>query len=157
MADPVAVAPPGDPERYLVVARLEDAASAEGRYLLVRGAEDQPPELLSVRSAGLREPALAAVRDALQMRLGLRVLGEPEVGDERVPVREAQRRAGRAGPGWLRAVAVRVEGDPLPQPPLSEVVLLPLEEAANALATSAERALLQAGAALLEADAEREP
>lgn len=155
MADPVQPAAPGDPDRYLLVVRLEGPASAEGRYLLVRSGEEGPPELLSVRSAGLREPLSAAVRDALEMRLGLRVLGEPELADERVPVREAEWRLGRSGPCWLHAVAVRVEGDPLPQPPLSDVTLLPLEEAASALATSAERVLLRAGAALIETASSR--
>ena len=78
------------------------------------------------------------------------MLGEPQLAGERVPVRERQDRYGRSGPGWLRGAATRVEGEPQPQPPLEAALLLPLDEAADALGTSRERVLLRACAELLE-------
>ena len=137
--------PPPDPERLLIVARFED-----GRFLLVRDGEELPARLPNVRQAGPSDAAGEATRDALELGLGLSVLGEPRLAGERLPVREREGRYGRSGPCWLRGAAARVEGKPQPQPPIEAALLLPLEEATNALGTSRERVLLRACAALLE-------
>lgn len=139
--------PPADPERLLIVARFED-----GRYLLVRDGEELPARLPAVRQGGPSDPPGEATRAALELGLGLLVLGEPRLADERLPVREREGRYGRSGPCWLRGAAARVEGEPQPQPPIEAALRLPLEEAADALGTSRERVLLRACAALLEPD-----
>ena len=90
------------------------------------------------------------MRETLEVRLGLTLVGDPVLSERRLPVRFAQPRAGRTGTGWLRGVAVRVEGAPDPRPPLAGVELLALDEAESALTTSAERQILRATAALLE-------
>ena len=62
--------PPPDPERLLIVARFED-----GRYLLVRDGEELPARLPAVRQGGPNDPPGEATRAALELGLGLRVLG----------------------------------------------------------------------------------
>ena len=151
------MAEPREPERLLIVARVEGAEPAAARYLLLRASGDEQPRLLSLDPPLLDEPWPELVRETLELRLGLSVVGDPELSEHRLPLRFAQPRAGRTGTGWLRGVAARVAGAPDPQPPLAGVELLTLDEAEAALATSAEREILRATAALLEEPPRAEP
>jgi len=151
------VAEPADPEWLLIVVRVDAVGAAgageaaapdagEARFALVRRGEGAPLELLGVAAPGPSEGLDQVVGDALWTRLGLELVGEVLLSERRVPRRAAQWRAGRVATGWARAVAARAVGEPLAPPPLFEVRLLPLAEAEAALATSAERELLRAGA-----------
>jgi hypothetical protein len=143
-------ADPVDPERVLIVARLDDRSEpAAGRFLLVRYAEDGPLRLLEAPAPGAFERLEDVVGDALRMRLGLEPAGEPLLGATRRPRRAARWREGGVGTGWERAAAVVVAGEPEPRLPLAGFEALPLAEAESALATSLERELLREGAELL--------
>jgi hypothetical protein len=144
----MADAPPLDPERLWLVPRLE-RPGAEPRYLLVRWPDWPPPAMLSI----VRPPdgdARAAVEDALHARMSVTCLEEPRVARERVPVRMRHPRMGGTGPGWLRAAAVLVEGEPQPDALIDAVVELTRDEALAQLETEVERRLLQAAVALFE-------
>ena len=138
------------PERLLLVPLLSSAPAAAGesraaegeRCLLVRLAGAERASLLAMDGPGVGETLAEAVASVLHARLGLRALTEPRVAAGRVPARLPQPRRGASGPGWLRAVVVRVEGEPAPGPLLDEVLALPFDEAARALPTDAERRVL---------------
>jgi hypothetical protein len=146
MADPAPA--PGDdrPERLLVAARLAASEGEQARYVFVRW-EDWPyPAMLSLAPPGSNETLSEAVASLLR-RLNLRT-AEPRVAEERVPVRMAHPRFGGEGLGWLRPLAVTVEGEPEPDAMLAGVEMLPYEQALEALPTDVERTVLRAAATL---------
>ena len=130
------------PERLLLVPLLASTPGEGERCLLVRLVGAEQPSLLPMGRPGVDETLADAVASVLHARLGLRPSAEPRIADRRVPSRLPQPRRGTSGAGWLRAVVVRVEGEPLPGPLVEEVLALPLKEAARALSTDAERLLL---------------
>lgn len=139
-----------DPERLALVVRLDGADGTQpARFVLVREDPDGPPRLLDVPAPGLGVGVDEVVADVLRTRLGVEPVGPPVACDERRPHRTARWREGHVGMGWVRAVAVTVDAEFDPAPPLVGVEALPIEEAEAALATSLERALLRDGAALL--------
>ncbi|MEZ4502473.1 MAG: hypothetical protein R3C39_07600 [Dehalococcoidia bacterium] len=148
MPDSTNDAAPGDPERLTIVPRLE-RPGAEPRYLLVRWPDWPPPAMLSVVHPAEGDTR-AAVDSTLQARMSVTCLEEPRVASERLPVRMRHPRTGREGPGWLRAAAVRVEGEPEADALLDAVVELSLEDALAQLETEVERRLLRAAAALFD-------
>ena len=140
--------PDADPERLSLIVRVDDGADG-GRYLVLRRVDTELEELPALESPRSYETLRDVVADTLRQRLGLEPAGEPLLGALRVPAMMGRRRSGARGTGWRRAVAVRAGGTLDLRPPLTSARLLPLDEAAAALATDAERALLRAGAELL--------
>lgn len=138
------------PERLLVAARLAGGAGegAGGRYVFVRWEDWPHPAMLSLAPPGGGEQLSEAVA-RLMARLNLRS-AEPRTASERVPVRMAHPRFGGEGLGWLRPLAVIVEGEPQPDALLAGVETLPYEQALEALPTDVERTVLRAAAALFE-------
>lgn len=142
---------PADPERLVLVIRVDGADGPESaRFVLVRDGDAEPRRLLNVAGPTFGAGVPEVVADVLGARLGVEPAGEPLACGERRPHRVARWREGHVGVGWVRAVAVTVDAELDPAPPLIGVEALPLDEAAAALATSLERALLRDGAALLE-------
>ncbi|MXZ62980.1 MAG: hypothetical protein F4Y98_05135 [Chloroflexi bacterium] len=142
---------PTDPERLVLVIRVGGAGGPESaRFALVRDGDEEPLRLLNVAGPTFGTGLAEVVADVLGARLGVEPAGEPLACGERRPHRVARWREGRVDVGWVRAVAVTVDAELDPAPPLIEVEALPLDEAEAALATSLERALLRDGAALLE-------
>jgi hypothetical protein len=145
--------PRPDPERLVIAARLERPGEPP-RYLLVRWRDWPPPALLSVEApaapnageAGLA--ARAAVEETLAYRLGVRCI-ETRFATERLPARMRRGVRGGEGLGWLRAAAVRVDGDPHPDALLDEVLALPPAEALAALTSDVERRVFAEAARLL--------
>ena len=134
------------PERLLIAARLNDGDGE--RYVFVRW-EDWPyPAMLSLAPPGGGESLAEAVARVLA-RINLRC-AEPRTADERVPVRMAHPRFGGQGLGWLRPLAVVVEGEPAPDALLAGVETLPYEQALAALPTEVERTVLRAACALFD-------
>jgi hypothetical protein len=144
----VEVRPP-DPERLIVVPRIE-GDDGTPRYLFMRWSDWPPPAMLSVARPSEEAALGEAVASALQARMSVECVGEPCVSATRLPVRMPHPRMGGDGPGWLRAVAVRVRGEPRPDALIDEVVALPLEEALEQLTTEVERQLVREGAALFD-------
>ncbi len=146
MADPAA--PPIDdrPERLLVAARLADGEGE--RYVFVRWHDWPHPAMLSLAPPGGNERLSEAVARLLA-RLNLRS-AEPRTAGERVPVRMAHPRFGGEGLGWLRPLAVMVEGEPQPDALLAGVETLPYEQALAALPTDVERTVLRAASELFD-------
>ena len=139
-----------EPERLILVARLEGWQLDDSpRYLLVRWRDWPPPALLSVEAPATPEASAAAIEETLVYRLGVRSLERPQLSDTRTPARMRRGLRGGEGLGWLRAAAVRVEGDPQPDALLEAVLALPLEEALSALESDVERRLFVEGARLL--------
>jgi hypothetical protein len=130
------------PERLLLVPLLASTSVEGARCLLVRLVGAEQLSLLPMGRPGVEETLADAVASVLRARLGLRPSAEPRIAERRVPSRLPQPRRGTSGAGWLRAVVVRVEGEPVPGPLVEEVLDLPLDEAARALSTDAERLLL---------------
>lgn len=142
-----AAARPADPERVIIVPRLERPGE-EPRYLLVQWRDWPPPALLSLdvpSDAAALEPAVV---DTLWHRIAVRVVGSVALTPDRQPVRMSKKARGGEGLGWLRAALVRVEGDPQPDPLLEAVLALTLDEALEVLTSDVERALLRRAAAL---------
>ena len=134
------------PERLLVAARL---ANGQGeRYVFVRYDDWPHPAMLSLAPPGGGEQLSEAVARVLA-RLNLRA-AEPRTAAERVPVRMVHPRFGGEGLGWLRPLAVVVEGEPEPDALLAGVETLPYEQALGALPTEVERTVLRAASALFE-------
>ena len=132
------------PERWMLVPLLVAVPPSAGdeRYLLVRFAGVDHPSLLPMGGPAIGETLVEAVSSALQSRVGLRPVSDPRVSVGRVPVRLPQPNQGTSGPGWLRAVVVRVEGEPSPDLLVDEVLALPFDEAVRALPTDVERQVL---------------
>jgi hypothetical protein len=147
----MADAAPSDPERLTIVPRLE-RPGLEPRYLLVRWPDWPPPAMLSIARPAEGD-VRAAVDSTLQARMSVTCLEEPRVAADRVPVRMRRPMTGSEGAGWLRAAAVRVEGEPEPDALIDAVVELTLDEALAQLETEVERRLLRSAAALFEARA----
>lgn len=144
-------AEPRDPERWALVVCLWDTdGGAPPGFVLVREGEDEPLRLLDMVPPGPDESVTEAVADVMQAWVGVEPDSDPAPSPERRPRRVARWREGHIGTGWVRAVAVTVSAALDPSPPLTAVEVLPLEEAAAALATSLDRALLRDGAALIE-------
>ncbi len=142
---------PADPERLVLVIRVGGAEGPESaRFVLVRDGGEEPLRLLNVAGPTFGAGVAEVVADVLGARLGVEPAAEPLVCGERRPHRVARWREGRVDVGWVRAVAVTVDAELDPAPPLTEVETLTLDEAEAALATSLERALLRDGASLLE-------
>lgn len=137
-----------EPERLIIAARLE-AGVEPGRYLLVRWRDWPPPALLSVEAGETPEACQAAIEETLAYRLGVRCLERPLVGEALTPARMRLGSRGGEGLGWLRAAAVRIEGDPRPDALLEEVLLLPAGEALAALQSDVERAVFAEALRLL--------
>jgi hypothetical protein len=137
-----------DPERLLLVPRLETAGGP--RYLLVCWRDWPPPALLSLQPPAEPSALRAAVAETLEHRIGVRVVGEPAFSGDRRPARMQLPSRGGEGMGWLRAAAVRVEGEPTPDSLLESVLALPLEDALAAVTSDVERELFRRAAALLE-------
>lgn len=130
------------PERLLLVPLLASTPGEAERCLLVRLVGAEQPSLLPMGRPGVDETLADAVASVLRARLGLRPSAEPRIAERRVPSRLPQPRRGASGAGWLRAVVVRVEGEPVPGPLVEEVLTLSIDEASRALPTDAERLLL---------------
>jgi len=130
------------PERLLLVPLLASTPLEGDRCLLVRLVGGGQPSLLPMGRPGVDETLADAVASVLRARLGLRPSAAPHIAERRVPSRLPQPRRGTRGAGWLRAVVVRVAGEPEPDPLVEEVLTLSLDEAARALTTDAERLLL---------------
>ena len=143
--------PRPEPERLIVVARLErpQEPGVAPRYLLVRWRDWPPPALLSVEAPTTPEACAAAIEETLAYRLGVRSIERPLLAETRTPARMRRGLRGGEGVGWLRAAAVRVEGDPQPDALLEAVLALPLAEALSALESDVERQLFIEGARLL--------
>ena len=150
--------PRPEPERLILVARLErpEQPDEAPRYLLVRWRDWPPPALLSVEAPATPEACAAAIAETLAYRLGVRSLGPPLLAETRVPARMRRGLRGGEGLGWLRAAAVRVEGEPQPDALLESVLALSVEEALAALESDVERQLLVEGARLLGDEAHSE-
>jgi hypothetical protein len=149
MADPTPSTGSSDdrPERLLVAARLAAAGEGEeARYVFVRWEDWPHPAMLSLAPPGANEQLSEAVARVLA-RLNLRC-AEPRVASERVPVRMAHPRFGGEGLGWLRPLAVTVEGEPEPDALLAGVELLSYDRALEELPTEVERTVLRAAAKL---------
>lgn len=148
-AEPLDVS--ADPERLALVIRLGGADGAQStRFVLVRQGDEEPLRLLHLAGPTLGADLAEVVADVLRTRLGVDPAGEPLACSARRPHRVARWREGHVGVGWVRAVAVTVDAELDPAPPIIEIEALALDEAEAALATSLERALLLDGAALLE-------
>jgi hypothetical protein len=140
----------GDPERWALVVRVRDTSGdAPPGFVLVRGGEDEPLRLLDVAAPASGAAVAEVVADVVRSTLGVEPDSDAVPSLERRPRRVARWREGRIGAGWVRAVAVTVSAELDPSPPLTAVEVLPLEDAAAALTTSLDRALLHDGAALL--------
>lgn len=141
--------PYSDPERLLVAPLLERPGE-EPRYLLLRWPDWPPPALLSVESRSSIDSPASAVVEAVAARMGVSCTEPPRFSDLRMPVRMRQPQRGREEVGWLRAVAVRVEGNPAADALIEAVVALPLDQALASLTTDVERTVLEAAARLLD-------
>ncbi|HJM74399.1 MAG TPA: hypothetical protein QGI71_00830 [Dehalococcoidia bacterium] len=135
------------PERLLVAARLAASEDEDGRYVFVRWEDWPHPAMLSLAPPGANEQLSEAVAGLLA-RLNVRS-AEPRIASERMPVRMAHPRFGGEGLGWLRPLAVTVEGEPEPDAMLAGVELLSYNRALEELPTEVERAVLRAADALL--------
>ncbi len=138
----------GRAERLLIAARLEQPED-DPRYLLARWPDWPHPSLLSVSAPRAVDTLEALVADTLRARFSVECVGTPVATSTRHPARMSHPRFGGDGLGWVRAVAVRVEGEPSSDPLLAGIDALPLEDALTALPTDLERALLREAAALL--------
>ena len=138
----------GRAERLLIAARLEQPGS-EPRYLLARWPDWPHPSLLSVAAPRALDTLEALVADTLRARFSLECVGPPVAALERHPARLSHPRFGGGGLGWVRAVAVRVEGDPAADALLAAVDAFALEDALATLPTDLERAVLREAAGLL--------
>lgn len=130
-------------ERLMIVPRR-----ADGAVLLVRRAEGAAPGLLSTVQPAPPETLDEAVARVLYTHLGVRVSGGVGVAPTRHPARMPHPRRGAEGTGWLRALAVTVDGDPTPDPMLAAVEAFTPDEARAALSTDLERAVLADALAL---------
>ena len=130
------------PERLLVAARLAATDGEDARYVFVRWEDWPHPAMLSLAPPGDNEQLSEAVARVLA-RLNLRC-AEPRVASKRVPVRMAHPRFGGDGLGWLRPLAVTVEGEPEPDALLAGVELLSYDRALEELPTEVERTVLRA-------------
>ncbi|MSP21422.1 MAG: hypothetical protein EXR66_00085 [Dehalococcoidia bacterium] len=137
-----------EPERFIIAARLE-AGGEPSKYLLVRWRDWPPPALLSVEAPAHSEAAAAAVEETIAYRLGVRCIAGALLGETRTPARMRQGARGGDGMGWLRAAAVRVEGEPVPDALLEEVLALTIDEALAALTSDVERQVFLEAAGLL--------
>ncbi len=140
--------PRREPERLIIAARLE-AGGEPGRYLLVRWRDWPPPALLSIEAGEDPETCQAAIEQTLAYRLGVRCLERPLLGEGRTPARMRLGSRGGEGLGWLRAAAVRIEGEPRPDALLEEVLVLPAAEALAALESDVERRVFTQALSLL--------
>ena len=145
---PDGLADDGRPERLLIAARL-DAADGAHRYLLARWPDWPHPSLLSVAAPRALDSLEALVADTLRARFSVECVGSPLKSTTRHPARMDHPRFGGGGLGWVRAVAVRVTGDPAPDALFASVDALSLDEALEALPTDLERAVLREAAGLL--------
>ncbi len=132
-------APDADPERLLVVPRL-DRPGEVPRYLLLQWRDWPPPALMSLTPPQDPSALQAAIADAVELRLGVHARGDALVALERRPARMGRGSRGGEGLGWLRVAAVSVEGTPRPDPLLEAVLELPLDAALAALTSDVERA-----------------
>ena len=155
MADPSApevaerADPPDErPERLLIVARQERADGP--RYLFARWPDWPHPAMLSLALPPRWDSVRDAVADLLAARLSVTCAEEPRRASTRVPVRMAHPRMGGDGVGWLRPVAVTVEGDPAPDALLERVEALTVEQALEQLPTEVERIVLRQAEALFD-------
>ncbi|GMU40425.1 MAG: hypothetical protein AMXMBFR23_12910 [Chloroflexota bacterium] len=130
-------------ERLMIVPRR-----ADGAVLLVRRAEGAAPGMVSTVAPAPPETLDEAVARVLYTHLGVRTRGGVTVAAPRHPARMPHPRRGADGAGWLRALAVTVEGDPSPDPTLAAVEAFTPEEALAALPTDLERAVLADALAL---------
>ena len=136
------------PERLLIAARLE---RADGPcYLFARWPDWPHPAMLSLAAPPRWDNVRDAVADLLAARLSVTCVEEPRRASTRVPVRMAHPYMGGDGVGWLRPVAVTVEGDPAPDALLERVESLTLEQALEQLPTEVERIVLRQAAALFD-------
>lgn len=138
----------GRAERLLIAARLEQPGT-EPRYLLARWPDWPHPSLLSVAAPRALDSLDALVADTLRARFSVECVTPPMAATTRRPARMPHPRFGGDGLGWVRAVAVRVEGAPTSDALLAGVDALSLEDALAALSTDLERAVLREAAALL--------
>jgi hypothetical protein len=133
------------PERLLLVIRH----TSDRRYLLVRWPDWPHPAMLPTPPPHPDEGFAAGIASLVRARLGVTPVSEPALSAERVPARMLHPYAGGETQGWLRAVALDVEGDAVPDALLAGCDRLSLEEAERALSTDVERAVFRIGAALL--------
>lgn len=146
------------PERYLVVARYldSDAASgaadgvAEPRYLFARWADWPFPAMLALAPPALDETLADALARVLWARFAARTVDTPRAGAERTPARMPHPHTGVDGMGWLRAVAVTVEGELAPDALLDGFALLTAQEARGALPSDVERLVFASGLTLFD-------
>ncbi len=136
------------PERLLIAVRQEREDGP--RYLFVRWPDWPHPAMLSLAPPARWDSVREAVGDLLAARLSVTCTEEPRRASTRVPVRMAHPRMGGDGVGWLRPVAVTVEGDPTPDALLEGVEALTVEEALEQLPTEVERIVLRQAAALFD-------
>lgn len=134
------------PERLLlVVARVEEP----DRYLLASWHDWPHPSLLAISPPHPDEGLDHAVGSMLRGAFGVDLEGAAIRAEERLPVRMAHPRFGGDGVGWLRPVAARASGEPVPGPLVEGVVTLDASAALEGLSTAVERAVYSAGRDLL--------
>jgi hypothetical protein len=107
--------------------------------------------MISTLAPSEHEGFVEGIESLLHGRMRVRIVGEPRIADERVPVRMPHPRGGGPMLGWLQPVAVEVRGEPTPDALIEGVATLDRDEAEAALATDVERAAFRAGAAALGA------
>ena len=135
------------PERMVLVpiVSVPDAGGEQAGArlcVLVRMRDSGRASLLELPRPAAGETLDGVVADVLRARLGVRPVGEPRLAPGRVAVRLPRERRGSWELGWMRAVAVDVEGEPVGDALVDEVVVLRCEEAVRALRTDTERRLL---------------
>ena len=142
--------PSAEPERLLLVPILE--ATEGARYVLVRWPDWPSPALLALAALGPHDDLASAVGALLDARLRLAPAAPPLACETRVPVRMPHPRLGLdSTTGWLRPVAVPVDGEPEPDVLLAGYEVLTLDEALDALPTDVEREALRLAAGMLGA------
>jgi hypothetical protein len=133
------------PERLLrVIRRVED-----GGYLLIHHDDQSPPVMLSTAPPHRDEGFDAGIASLVHARLGVRVARKLQSASEIHPVRMLHPYTGGGRPGHLRAVAVEVTGEVVPDALVASVESLDADEAWAALATDLERAIFRDGVDLL--------
>ena len=138
----------GRAERLLIAASLEQPGN-EPLYLLALWPDWPHPSLLSVAAPRALDSLDALVADTVRARFSVECVSAPVAAGTRHPARISHPRFGGGGLGWVRAIAVRVEGEPTSDALLAGVDALPLEGALRALPTDLERAVLREAAELL--------
>ncbi len=134
------------PERWLLVVKRSEEP---GDYLLVSWSDWPHPSLPAISPPHADEGVDHAVEAMLRSAFGVALEGSALRSEERWPVRMAHPRFGGDGVGWLRPVAARATGEPVAGPLIDDLTMLPAAAAVEGLSTAVERAVFEAGVALL--------